>query len=109
MVISLPRSSISSEKVLFRVQVMKKKREKFTILKEVFIIFVCKYGCYNIYFVHAYNELEITFKNVFFFLSEDMFSGIGSAHPKITWHQEKKNCKVCYTETKDSASEGTWR
>ena len=52
-VISLPRSSISSEKVLFRVQVMKKKREKFTILKEVFIIFVCKYGCYNIYFVHA--------------------------------------------------------
>ena len=33
--ISRRRSSISSEKVLFRVQVIKKKREKFTILKEV--------------------------------------------------------------------------
>ena len=33
--ISLRRSSIFSEKVLFRVQVMKRKREKLTILKKV--------------------------------------------------------------------------
>ena len=33
--IFLRRSSISSEKVWFQVQVMKRKREKLTILKEV--------------------------------------------------------------------------
>ena len=37
------RSSISSEKVLFRVQVMKRKREKLTNLERGITIFVCKY------------------------------------------------------------------
>ena len=50
--ISLRRSSISSAKVLFRVQVMKRKREKFTILKEVSLyLFVNTHV--NISFAHA--------------------------------------------------------
>ena len=56
--ISLRRSSLS-EKILFWVQVMKRKREKFTILKEV--SFVCKYRCiYLIYPIYLIPNIKIS-------------------------------------------------
>ena len=57
--ISLRRSSLS-EKILFWVQVMKRKREKFTILKEV--SFVCKYRCiYLIYPIYLIPNMSLMY------------------------------------------------
>ena len=87
--LSLPRSSISSEKVLFRVQVMKKKREKLTILKEVSLyLFVNRDVIIFVSHMRKTNWRSLLKK--YFFLSQDMFLGIGSAHPKTTWHHERK-------------------
>ena len=55
--ISLPRSSISSENVLFLLQVMKRKR---TILKEISPCWFLNRDV-NLCFAHAINGLEITF------------------------------------------------
>ena len=57
--ISLPRSSISSEEVLFRLKVMKRKRKKLTILKEVSRCWFPNRDV-NLCFAHAINGLEIT-------------------------------------------------
>ena len=58
--ISLPRFSISSKEVLFRLQVMKRKRKKFTILKEVSPFWFLNRDV-NLCFAHAINGLEIAF------------------------------------------------